>query len=38
QIAERCGFSDPYYFSNVFKKQTGKSPREYKKSVQDDQS
>ena len=31
-IAEGCGFADEFYFSRVFKKQTGISPREYRKS------
>ena len=26
RIAERCGFSDPMYFSNVFKKRVGMAP------------
>lgn len=30
QIAEACGFSDPLYFSRVFKKHFGVSPSEYK--------
>ena len=30
-IATGCGFSDEFYFSRVFKKQTGVSPREYRK-------
>lgn len=29
QIAEMCGFSDVYYFSAVFKKETGFSPTRY---------
>ena len=29
-IAYDCGFSDPHYFSYIFKKNTGLSPREYK--------
>ena len=29
-IAYECGFSDPHYFSYIFKKNTGLSPREYK--------
>lgn len=28
-IAEQCGFSDVYYFSKVFKKETGISPGQY---------
>ncbi|MBD5585591.1 MAG: helix-turn-helix transcriptional regulator [Clostridia bacterium] len=31
QIAEACGFSEPLYFSRVFKKYYGVSPSEYKK-------
>ncbi len=29
EIAEKVGFSDPHYFSQVFKKMTGKTPKEY---------
>ena len=29
-IALRCGFDDPYYFSRIFKKLEGMSPREYR--------
>ena len=29
-IAYECGFSDPHYFSYIFKKNTGLSPRDYK--------
>ncbi|MCQ2983196.1 MAG: AraC family transcriptional regulator [Treponemataceae bacterium] len=32
-IAERTGFTDEAYFSRAFKKQTGKSPREYRLSI-----
>ena len=32
-IAYECGFSDPHYFSYIFKKNTGLSPREYKLSI-----
>ena len=32
-IAYDCGFSDPHYFSYIFKKTTGISPREYKNSL-----
>lgn len=32
-IAYECGFSDPHYFSYIFKKNTGLSPREYKLSA-----
>lgn len=31
QVAEACGFSDPLYFSRVFKKNFGVSPTEYGK-------
>lgn len=30
-VALLCGFSDPLYFSKTFKKHTGLSPKEYKK-------
>lgn len=30
EVAALCGFSDNYYFSRVFKKQTGVSPQKYK--------
>lgn len=30
EIAEEVGYLDPYYFSHVFKKQTGISPRKYR--------
>lgn len=30
EIADRCGFCDIYYFSRVFKQQTGMSPLEYR--------
>ena len=33
-IAYECGFSDPHYFSYIFKKNTGLSPRDYKLSVE----
>ena len=33
EIAELVGYSDPLYFSRIFKKKTGCSPKEYKKSV-----
>lgn len=29
-IAYECGFSDPHYFSYIFKKNTGLSPRDFK--------
>ena len=32
-ISEKCGFSDVHYFSSVFKKATGMSPKEYRKIV-----
>ena len=31
EIADMCGFSDQYYFSRVFKKTVGVSPRDYRK-------
>ena len=30
EIAARLGFSDPYYFSNFFKRKNGISPRLYR--------
>lgn len=33
-ISESCGFSSPAYFSRVFKDEIGKSPMQYKKSIQ----
>ena len=30
EIAEKVGYTDPYYFSHCFKKTTGLSPREYR--------
>ena len=29
ELAEKCGYSDPLYFSRVFKKITGVSPSKY---------
>lgn len=34
KTAERVGFEDPYYFSKVFKKETGVSPKNYKKTIE----
>ena len=31
ELAEKVGFSDPQYFSSLFKKYYGKTPSEYKK-------
>jgi AraC-like DNA-binding protein len=31
QVADQCGFEDPYYFSRLFKSYTGKSPSAYRK-------
>jgi YesN/AraC family two-component response regulator len=33
EIAEKCGFVDDTYFTRVFKKKQGVSPREYRKSI-----
>jgi AraC-like DNA-binding protein len=30
EIADKIGYDDPYYFSRIFKKVTGKSPAQYK--------
>ena len=32
EIAEKCGFNNVYYFSNFFKKQTGMTPTDFRKS------
>jgi AraC-like DNA-binding protein len=32
QIAQRTGFTDPYYFSEIFKRKTGCSPTRWRKS------
>jgi YesN/AraC family two-component response regulator len=32
-VAQLSGYSDPFYFSNVFKKSVGVSPKEYILSV-----
>jgi two-component system response regulator YesN len=31
-VAEMVGYSDPHYFSTIFKKMTGKTPSEYRSS------
>ena len=33
EIAEMCGYKDPYYFSKAFRKSTGMSPRQYRESA-----
>ncbi len=33
EVAEACGFTDEYYFSNFFKKQTGYSPSAFRKTT-----
>ena len=35
-IAAACGFNDPLYFSKVFRKSEGISPREYISSIKAD--
>ena len=35
EIAHMCGYNDPLYFSRVFKKRYGVSPREYAKAAAD---
>jgi YesN/AraC family two-component response regulator len=32
-VAESVGYLDQFYFSKLFKKETGVSPKDYKKSV-----
>lgn len=34
EISVKCGFDNVYYFSNVFKKRVGVSPKEYRKKFQ----
>ena len=31
-VAQRCGFDDPAYFARVFRRQTGATPSDYRKS------
>lgn len=33
-VAFLCGYTDPLYFSNVFKKEVGMSPKEYKNKIE----
>lgn len=35
EIGERCGFDNPYYFSRMFRKVTGKRPSDYRTEPQD---
>ena len=32
QIGETLGYNDPYYFSRIFKKMVGMSPKQYRDS------
>jgi len=34
EIAQRCGFDDSNYFSRIFHKKTGLTPRDYRSTVQ----
>ena len=36
EIAQILGYDDPFYFSRVFKKQSGLSPSEFRKQLQQD--
>ncbi len=38
EIANTCGFTNPHYFSRVFKKQFKQSPKEYRKIKENDHS
>jgi AraC-like DNA-binding protein len=31
EIAQECGFEDPLYFSRIFRRETGISPRGYRR-------
>ena len=33
EIAQSLGYDDPYYFSRIFKKMIGVSPREYRNGI-----
>jgi len=35
EIAHRCGYNDPHYFSSVFKKKTGQTPLQFRTQSQD---
>ena len=35
EIAEQVGYSNPYYFSNVFKKKTGIQPKNYRETTEE---
>ncbi|MBF0244397.1 MAG: helix-turn-helix transcriptional regulator, partial [Planctomycetes bacterium] len=32
-VAHQCGYSDPLYFSRVFRRSVGVSPRSYRKNL-----
>jgi AraC-like DNA-binding protein len=36
EIAWACGFTDPGYFSRIFRKQTGMTPQAYRKKLEED--
>jgi two-component system response regulator YesN len=35
EVAYQCGYSDPHYFSYVFKKKTGQTPQQFRLESQD---
>ena len=33
EVAARCGYTDRFYFSKIFKRETGQTPKEYRESA-----